>query len=630
MGKMASLSRFNSLIARNVMFFVYETENMKVGRHSIRLTINYVFRIGQVGVATDLYRVPTTLPYSIYYQMVGRKVGYFMGLINEEVEIELNNRLITHYEGLGYIMPRIKKNYKWVIPQGTTIKVKAKDLPKSSNVYVNVKCDCPNCNNIKSIQYSKYRKNVERNGMYLCTCDVQHRDYASGLTKKHIIDSLKNFYDKNNRFPKNNEYTIENGFSFTYSTMLDRFRRYGTTLNDELAKINCYELSTPNVKYYDQYVEGLRKVIHENPQIGNNLYLLSRGENCKKYKLPNIRWFVNNCPDKTVNNIDTFKEWAGLYTRHMTKEQCTEIILDMAKKYDRPLMYDDFRGYKYGQVSIQMICNIWGSLNKMKQDLGLEINIDSMIDKQLSKDDFDDMITTICDFVRSDGRNFITTREINAHSNWSAYSTLEKYAKKYYSKQLSEIFEQYNISFGKQGCGINFTFSDNEHVTSQFEYMFSKYLKEKGLKYNIDYFRDVKYSTFIPNYKSNMNCDYVIHINGKIIYIEIAGILSEYKTWFYANKPISQSKSKEKYRQKLFKKEFLLKSNNLIYFILFPCDLTRENFENILTNPSLELKKKIEHFYQNNIDWVKIRNTTGELDYSKQFLRNAYVKKKIS
>ena len=67
MGKMVSLSRFNSLIARNVMFFVYETENVLVGHHSIRLTINYVFRIGQVGVATDLYRVPTTLPYSIYY-----------------------------------------------------------------------------------------------------------------------------------------------------------------------------------------------------------------------------------------------------------------------------------------------------------------------------------------------------------------------------------------------------------------------------------------------------------------------------------------------------------------------------------------------------------------------------------
>ena len=36
MGKMASLSRFNSLIARNVMFFVYGTENMLVGQ-SVRL-----------------------------------------------------------------------------------------------------------------------------------------------------------------------------------------------------------------------------------------------------------------------------------------------------------------------------------------------------------------------------------------------------------------------------------------------------------------------------------------------------------------------------------------------------------------------------------------------------------------
>ena len=125
-----------------------------------------------------------------------------------------------------------------------------------------------------------------------------------------------------------------------------------------------------------------------------------------------------------------------------------------------------------------------------------------------------------------------------------------------------------------------------------------------------------------------MNCDYIIHINNKIIYIEIAGILEGYKEWFYQNRQISSSSHKELYRRKLFKKETMLKSNNLIYFILFPCDLTNENFKNILSNPSLELKKNIENFNQNNIDWVKIRNTTGELDYSKQFLRNTYIKKK--
>ena len=119
---------------------------------------------------------------------------------------------------------------------------------------------------------------------------------------------------------------------------------------------------------------------------------------------------------------------------------------------------------------------------------------------------------------------------------------------------------------------------------------------------------------------------FAIHINNKTTYIEIAGILAEYKTWFYKDKPISRSKSKENYRQKLKKKEEMLKSHGLIYFILFPCDLTKDNFKNILKNGSLELKKTIEQFNQNNIDWIKIRET-GELDYSKPFLRNTRPKK---
>ena len=70
----------------------------------------------------------------------------------------------------------------------------------------------------------------------------------------------------------------------------------------------------------------------------------------------------------------------------------------------------------------------------------------------------------------------------------------------------------------------------------------------------------------------------------------------------------------------------MLKSHGLIYFILFPCDLTKDNFKSILENGSLKLKKTIEHFNQNNIDWVKIREN-GELDYSKPFLRNTRPKK---
>ena len=151
-------------------------------------------------------------------------------------------------------------------------------------------------------------------------------------------------------------------------------------------------------------------------------------------------------------------------------------------------------------------------------------------------------------------------------------------------------------------------------MTSQFEYMFSKYLREFGLKYTKDYQRDVDYSSFISKYNGRMNCDYVINIKEKKIYIEIAGIIEAYKSYFFSNKAIKASKSKENYRQKLLQKQSMLKENNLNYFILFPCDLTKENVYEILNNDSVMLRKNIESFIKNNIDWQRV-SECGELKY---------------
>lgn len=551
-----------------------------------------------------------------------------MGLINEYTTIGLNGGVNEYYEKLGYYIPRSKDNEgRLRVPRGTTIKIKTVDLKPSSNQKVDVECDY--CKKCKRISYIKYNKNIKHNnGLYLCSTDKDHRDFINGVSYDKIIDCITKYHDKNKRFPKYNEYTKENGFPFTYSKIIEYLKQCGTSLNTELAKIDCHSLQKANIEYYDEYLKRLKDIIKNNPQIGNDLYSLSRSET-SVFGLPNIRWFIEHCPDKSVNDIKSFKNWAGFYTKHMTKEQCSKVILDMVKKYNRPLMYDDFRGHKYGQVTIQMIRDNWGSLNKMKQDLGLEINIESMIDKRLSKEEFDIMIDDICNYVHNENRDFITTREIDANNEWSSAETLRRMSNKYYQCKLQNLLEKHNVSLGQQGNGINFDFKDGEHVTSQFEYMFSKFLKDYGLKYNVDYLRDVKYSTFIPEYKNNMNCDYVININNKTIYIEIAGIIAEYKTWFYADKPIIRSKSKEKYRLKLKKKEEMLNSHGLIYFILFPCDLTKNNFKNILENGSLELKKNIESFNQNNIDWVKIRNTTGELNYSKSFLRNSHKKEAV-
>ena len=375
---------------------------------------------------------------------------------------------------------------------------------------------------------------------------------------------------------------------------------------------------------YDYYVQ---EYIRKSEELGRPIsHAVLRK---KPYNLPDARWYVDNCPDKNIHSWSEFVDWCGFVVpyKHPSKEKMVKLIYKLQEDIGRPLMYDDFRGRGCYHPPIQIIREYWGTINNMKKELGLEIIQESMIDKHLSQSQFDDMLSDICNYVFKDNRNFVTTKEIDENDKWNDSQTLRRYAKQYYNKTLTEIFAERGVNLGKQGQGINFNFEDGERVASQFEYMFSKYLKDYGLKYNIDYFRDVKYSTFIPEYKNNMNCDYVIHINEKTIYVEIAGIIEAYKEWYYNNKPITNNNRKEKYRLKLKKKEEMLKSHNLIYFILFPCDLTKNNFKNILENGSLELKKEIEKFNQNNIDWVKIRNTTGELDYSKPFLRDTRPKK---
>ena len=367
-----------------------------------------------------------------------------------------------------------------------------------------------------------------------------------------------------------------------------------------------------DIAEYDFYVKEFIRKSEENgtPISYNNLRL-------EPFNLPDSRWYIANCPDKTVDCWAKFVAWCGFYTHGapLSKERATELIYKMQEQIGRPLMYDDFRGRGCYRVPIEYIRQTWGSINKMKEALGLEIVQESMIEKQLSKEDFDEIIYDIVDYVNRSDKDFITTKEIDANENWNDSSCLRKYAKKYYNQTLMELFESHNISCGQQGRGINFTFDDGEHITSQFEYMFSEFLKNYGLKYNVDYFRDVNYSQFIDDYTDKMNCDYVIHIDNKVIYVEIAGIIESYKEWFYNDRPISRSKSKERYRLKLKRKEQMLKNNGLLYFILFPCDLTQGNYRNILEDSSLELKKKIEAFNKNNIDWVKIRET-GELKYT--------------
>ena len=300
---------------------------------------------------------------------------------------------------------------------------------------------------------------------------------------------------------------------------------------------------------------------------------------------------------------------------NLSKEDCIKIIYSMQNSLDRPLEYDDFRNPNKNSVGITEIRRYWNTMNNMKKALGLAINQESMIDKQITKDVLDNAINNILDYLQSENRMFITTREINNLSFCSRYSSLDRACRKYYNEKLIDRLNDFGICLGKQGRGFNYDFDDGEHTTSQYEYIFSKYLREYGFIYNKSYFRDIKYSEFISNYQGNMNCDYIIHYNNRIIYIEIAGIIANYKQWYYQNCPITQSKSKNEYRIKLKQKENLLKSKHLEYYLLFPCDLSKATLSMILNSDDDKYtRQNIEHFNKHNLEWDKII-ANGELKY---------------
>jgi hypothetical protein len=490
-----------------------------------------------------------------------------MGLILPQVvNTKTSSKTNKYYEDLGYKIPHhINKNGKCVPVEGETFEVHVLDLMKNSNIKVKVQCDI--CGKIFDISYGVYNKYLY-NGEYSCNnCNNKSKKSKDKTTEYYLIK-------RNLLIDELTSYINKNG----YPTSIRKVFHSKNEMHCVRSYINCFggDLTT--------WIEACGFVLTDEEKED----ILKRGR---------------------ASNI--------------SKDDATKIVYSMINKLNRPLMYDDFRNPSENNsyLSITVINKIWGSLNKMKADLGLEIIQENMNDRKINIDEALLQINKICNYIYTrDKRKFITSRDfdeiknIEGFENISNYGTLHKMLKNNMNISMSEYISSIGFTMGKQGNGILYDFEDGEHTTSQFEYMFSNYLRDYGFKYNIDYFRNVRYKEFISDYTGMMDCDYKINIGNKTIYIEIAGIIADYKLWYYGDKPITTSKSKEKYRFKLKEKEKMFKENNLIYFILFPCDLTRDIFMQIINDGSLEIKHAIEKFMKNNIEWTKIQ-AIGELKY---------------
>ena len=149
-------------------------------------------------------------------------------------------------------------------------------------------------------------------------------------------------------------------------------------------------------------------------------------------------------------------------------------------------------------------------------------------------------------------------------------------------KEQGKNFYQYIISKGFSFSPSSYGFTGyteyGEMVKSTFEYDFSNFLNELGFEYNKGYYRDVMYKTF-TNADGKINCDYMVCVEDKKFYIEIAGLLYD------ENELHNELKErKETYRLKMNKKLTYLISSNAKYLILYSKDMKNGSYKDKVKN----------------------------------------------
>lgn len=289
---------------------------------------------------------------------------------------------------------------------------------------------------------------------------------------------------------------------------------------------------------------------------------------------------------KTYND---FIKWCGLKENNQAfdKNYISDCLVKLQNELQRPITQKDITKKSVG-FSMIVIKRLFGSLTKAKRELGLEETKSKPINSfEYYKNNLDESLKNIKKFKN---RNYISWADIE-NPLYCKNTINHKTIKKAFERENIDIFsyiKSKGFHMNPSNFSFHYTFDDGERVVSTMEYDVSLYLKSKGLKYNVDYFRDVMYKTF-ANINSKINCDYKIIVNGTPLYLEVAGIIyncnnKEWKNIIYS------SNQENNYKDKMIKKEKLLKENKCEYLFLFKDNFEENDYKNLIENKFKTLK----------------------------------------
>lgn len=350
------------------------------------------------------------------------------------------------------------------------------------------------------------------------------------------------------------------------------------TYNDFMLQFGKVSHVRADVKNYNSYITRFKEISNK---LGRPLLSAELINN--PYGLPSATWFVKNCPNKEVKTYDDFVIWLGCesHKQKRDKEEIAKKLIELEKELNRPITRNDITLQKTG-FSMIVINRIWGTLENCKKELNLLKTLPNQPKPFIYyKNELDNILT----YIKSNTeRDFISWKDIEnskANTNHIEHKTFTKAFKRenidifVYIKSKGFMMNPSNFSF-------HYTFDDGERVVSAMEYDFSDFLKKQGYLYKLDYQRDIMYKNYFIEEKTRMNCDYVLNVNGKNIFIEIAGIIhNANNNWEFLT---YSSKQEQGYQEKMKKKKKLLEDNQADYLFLFPEDFIDNKYIDIFNN----------------------------------------------
>lgn len=219
-----------------------------------------------------------------------------MSLLDTEVEVGLYGGNIKYYENLGYHIPRkINKYGKLTFTYGTKIVVNVNDLPRCSNVKVNVDCDC--CKKIYKLSYYDYVTHLH-NSM----------NYCSKCASKILISGENHYLWDFNK--SEDERILKRGTINGYNEFIKSVL-YRDNYMCQCCGITNTKLNVHHINSYDWYIDGrtdVNNAITLCETCHKNFHMkYGKGKNTKK-QFDEWIGYVYTLPSEITKSLPTNKK----------------------------------------------------------------------------------------------------------------------------------------------------------------------------------------------------------------------------------------------------------------------------------------------------------------------------------